>query len=451
MGDEDRSRHLPQRVRGAARGGSGHPPAPVLSEEMRQRIQAAVRAERAGTTGVDQESAAEPPRRGVAAESTGGAASPGGERIARTNGHQKRHVKPEHAAKSGHGGKPEPNAKAEPVVEREHNVKDEPAGKAEPVQAEPVQAELVQAEPVPTEGDARTGPGLRRFGWVRAAAFLLVLIAVGSLATAVSRHIAAASSGNHAVPLQRQEALTRLQAASWVAQQVDPADVVSCDQWMCAALMADRFPASKLLLLGPTSQPPVTSAVVVVTAAVRSLFGSSLGSAWAPAVLASFGSGPAQITIRVMSSHGAGAYQAALSAGLGGRIAYGQVLLTPQIVLSPMAESQLAAGQVDERVVEAIASLASQKPVDILEFGNVGPDASPSLPLRFADLAVTDSAANQASPAYLRAVQARLSAVSTEFRPASSQTVHGPHGQDVFRVEFAAPSPLGSIGTPASP
>jgi len=319
------------------------------------------------------------------------------------------------------------------------------------VQAEPVQAELVQAEPVPTEGDARTGPGLRRFGWVRAAAFLLVLIAVGSLATAVSRHIAAASSGNHAVPLQRQEALTRLQAASWVAQQVDPADVVSCDQSMCAALRADRFPASKLLLLGPTSQPPVTSAVVVVTAAVRSLFGSSLGSAWAPAVLASFGSGPAQITIRVMSSHGAGAYQAALSAGLGGRIAYGQVLLTPQIVLSPMAESQLAAGQVDERVVEAIASLASQKPVDILEFGNVGPDASPSLPLRFADLAVTDSAANQASPAYLRAVQARLSAVSTEFRPASSQTVHGPHGQDVFRVEFAAPSPLGSIGTPASP
>jgi len=433
---------------------------------MRQRIQAAVRAERAGTTGVDQESAAEPPRRGVAAESTGGAASPGGERIARTNGHQKRHVKPEHAAKSGHGGKPEPNAKAEPVVEREHNVKDEPAGKAEPVQAEPVQAEPVQAEPVraepvraepvqaepvPTEGDARTGPGLRRFGWVRAAAFLLVLIAVGSLATAVSRHIAAASSGNHAVPLQRQEALTRLQAASWVAQQVDPADVVSCDQSMCAALRADRFPASKLLLLGPTSQPPVTSAVVVVTAAVRSLFGSSLGSAWAPAVLASFGSGPAQITIRVMSSHGAGAYQAALSAGLGGRIAYGQVLLTPQIVLSPMAESQLAAGQVDERVVEAIASLASQKPVDILEFGNVGPDASPSLPLRFADLAVTDSAANQASPAYLRAVQARLSAVSTEFRPASSQTVHGPHGQDVFRVEFAAPSPLGSIGTPASP
>jgi hypothetical protein len=445
MGDEDR-RHLPQRVRGAARDGSGPPAAPVLSEEMRQRIQAAVRAERAGTTGEDQKSAAEPPRRGIAAESAGGTASHGGERIARANSHQKRHGKPEHAAKSGHAGKPEPNAKAEPVVEREHSVKDGPAGKAEPVQAEPV-----QAEPVPTEEDARTGPGRRRAGWIRAAAFFLVLIAVGSLATAVSRHLANASSGTHAVPLQRQEALTRLQAASWVARQVDPADVVSCDQSMCAALRADRFPANKLLLLGPISQPPVTSAVVVVTAAVRSMFGSSLGSAWAPAVLASFGSGPAQITIRVMSSHGAGAYQAALSAGQGGRIAYGQVLLTPQIVLSPTAESQLATGQVDERVVAAIAYLASQEPVDILEFGNVGPDASPYLPLRCADLAVTDSAVNQASPAYLRAVQARLSAVSTEFRPASSQTVQIPNGPDVFRVEFAAPSPLGSIGTPTSP
>src|ERR1035438_421688 len=61
MGDEDRSRDLPHRVRGSARDGSERPAgSPVLSEELRQRIQAAVKAERSQAAAKDQQTTAEP-------------------------------------------------------------------------------------------------------------------------------------------------------------------------------------------------------------------------------------------------------------------------------------------------------------------------------------------------------------------------------------------------------
>src|SRR6266571_1546336 len=55
MAEEDRTRDLPQRVRGEARGGSASSAPPVLSAELRQRIQAAVKAERDDTATSDQE------------------------------------------------------------------------------------------------------------------------------------------------------------------------------------------------------------------------------------------------------------------------------------------------------------------------------------------------------------------------------------------------------------
>jgi hypothetical protein len=481
MGDEDRSRHLPQRVRGEARGGSAPSAAPVLSEEMRQRIQAAVRAERAGPTAEGREPSAESPRRGTPTESAGTVMSPVGEKIEKANGRQKRHVKPEHAGKREHIGKLESYVKAEPVVEPERTVEDgpevkverlvtlrsagkpghaakpEPAIKSRPngkVPAHHKTAIAVAAGPEPPEESAQTGPDGRRFGGVRAAAFffvLVVLVAVGSLATTVSLHIGHSSSGNHAVAPQRQEALARRQAASWVAQQVDPANVVSCDQVMCAALRADRFPAGKLLLLKPTSNPPVTSAVVVVTAAVRSMFGSSIDAAWAPDVLATIGSGAAEITIRLIAPQGALAYQSALGSGVVFRKNFGAALLSSnKIELSQAAQNQLNAGQVDPRLVLAIASLAYDEPIDVAQFENIGPGVSTDLPLRSADLTVNGNPANMSSSAYIRALHTYLSSQSGQLGPVSGQSALS-GGQDVFRVEFAAPSPLASIPAPVSP
>ncbi len=217
------------------------------------------------------------------------------------------------------------------------------------------------------------------------------------------------SDGNSAAQaaLQRQEVVTSRQAASWVAQQVDRDVLVSCDQAMCAALRNAGFPAGQLLVLGADVAPSRDLGRGCRDGGRPRMFGSSLASAWAPAVLTSFGSGTAQVTIRLMAPHGSAAYLAALSAGLQGREADGTVLSeSSQIKLSPVAQQQLASGQVDERLVLAIASLADDQPVQVMEFGNIGPGASASLLLRFADLTESDPAANLTGPAYVQALRA---------------------------------------------
>jgi hypothetical protein len=441
----------------------------VLSEEMRQRIQAAVRAERAAATGQDQEHPAEPPRRGAASEPAGGSRSPVEEKIEKVNGEQKspvrskpavkdeHEVEPGRRVKGGHAVKRERIVNASSAVKPGHAITREPAqrsradgkgpeskpdGKAP---ADHKSALSVEVRPTPPDNRTQGGPGPRRFGKVRMAAFALVLVAAGSLITAVSLHIADSSGGGgaaSAAAMQGQEAATRLQAASWVARQVDLADVVSCDHVMCAALRTAGFPAGNLLVLEPTSNPPVTSAVVVVTAAVRSMFGSNIDAAWAPDVLASFGSGAAAVSIRVIAPHGALAYHSALSAGVASRIKEGTGLLGNSLIqLSPAAKKQLGAGQVDPRLDVALADMASEQPISVIRFENTGPGVSTDLPLRFADLAVNGNPAHMSNSSYVSAMRAFLSSSDSQLdAPVSGQTALS-GGQDIFRVECAAPSP----------
>jgi hypothetical protein len=173
---------------------------------------------------------------------------------------------------------------------------------------------------------------------------------------------------------------------------------------------------------------------------VRALFGSSLATGWASAVLASFGSGPGTITVRVVAPHGAAAYRASLHADLAGRKRSGTALLhQSRITVSATARSQLASGQVDSRLLAALAALGGHQPVDIIQFGNVGPGASPGVPLRFADLAESVPAA------YMRAAWAILSTADPRIRPARGLSGTLQH-QAVLRIEFTAPSPLGTPG-----
>ena len=71
---------------------------------------------------------------------------------------------------------------------------------------------------------------------------------------------------------------------------------------MCAALTARGFPARNLLVLGPASPDPYRSAAVVVeTAAVLRPVRQQPRHRLGADVLASFGSGPAGITVRVVA------------------------------------------------------------------------------------------------------------------------------------------------------
>jgi hypothetical protein len=280
---------------------------------------------------------------------------------------------------------------------------------------------------------------------------VITLLAIGTLLVAVN-HFAHSPGNSAASPtLLRQEAANRSQAVTWMAQQVSRDGIVACDRVICAALTARGFPSRDLLTLGPTSPNPVSAAVVVETATVRSLFGSSIDTVWAPVVLASFGSGPAAVTVRVIAAHGAAAYKAALNADLAARKTSGAALLNdPQITVPALAGKQLAAGQVDSRLLLALAALAGHQPISIVQFGNIGPGASAGMPLRFADLAENDQAAHLARAAYVRSLLAYLGTVDAKFRPARTVTVVLPSGQSVLRVEFTGPSPLGVFGQQGS-
>ena len=446
MGDENHSEQLPHRVRGTAQAKPAPSVSPALSDELRQRMRAAVSAERAQATGQGQgqpgqgqpgQERAEPARSAIAsAPADNGVAAPAASGA----------VRPEPVS--------QPDAAVEPKrkVRPAQNVTPERAAGPRPAAGASAIGNPAAGLPARPRAGARRASARRRLVATSATAVALILLAAGCLGVAVARYLASwPAHGDTVSPaVERAEAASRRLAAIWVTHQVSHAAVVACDPQMCTALTADGFPSRNVRMLGQTTTYPLTSAVVVVTQAVRELFGSSLSFNIAPAVLATFGSADASITVRVIAPHGAAAYQAQLGADLAERKATGSDLVQVSgISVSAQAKKQLMAGQPDARLLLAIASVASGQPVDILDFGNIGPGADPAIPLRFADLAESDPAARTTGPAYLRALRVSLGEVSTLFRPTSIVNVVLRSGQPVLRIEFTAPTPL-TLLTPKS-
>ena len=421
MAGKDRGMELPHRIRSAAWAGPLSPAVPVLSPELRHHMQAAVTAERAKAVAREQERAAGPVRRVLLSGS-----APGKEAV------------PETSSPVGGPGRKRTGAASAgpgPIPEDDGTGWFGAAVKPRPAGPEPAVKARTVVEPEPA---VRSQPGRpRRRAGASLVALGLAIIIIASLAAAAVKHFSRPPTA---------QATVRAQAAAWVAGQVSPDVTVSCDAVMCAALKAHGFPAGNLVMLGPTSPDPVPSNLVVETSAVRALFGNSLGIAWAPAVLASFGSGTGVITVRVVAPHDAAAYQASLEADLADRKRSGTALLNnSRITVSATARSQLAAGQVDSRLLLALASLAGHQPIDIVRFENPGPGASPGVPLRFADLAESIPPAHMDTAAYMRAALAVLSTTAARIGPA--RVVSGTlQGQPALQIQFTAPSPLETTG-----
>jgi hypothetical protein len=217
---------------------------------------------------------------------------------------------------------------------------------------------------------------------------------------------------------------------------------------MCLALRTQGVFPNDLFVLDSKAANPYNYQIIVATAAVRDLLGSRLVSA-APAVLASFGSGNAQIEIRQTERNGAAGYESALNSDLQQRRAFDRTALlnSLQVETSASARKQLAAGLVDTRLgilIEDMAAYLSQ-PVDIVAFGDLGPGASAGIPLRSATLA--------GSMATLRSTLNWVrSRAAKQYRPTHADiTKLG--GRNVLIVEFAAPVPLGLFnpGSPINP
>jgi hypothetical protein len=271
----------------------------------------------------------------------------------------------------------------------------------------------------------------------------VILIAAGSLAFALSRHTAATARSGYGIAA---EAATRSLAAAWIADQVSRDAIVSCDPAMCQALEAHGIADGDLLELRPGTTDPLGSDVIVATATVRSQFGGRLSSVYAPAAMASFGSGNLRIIIRAIAPGGAAEYRSLLSADLLARKASGaQVLRNPRIMASPTARNQLAAGRIDSRLLTTIAVMAALHPVDIVAFGDSAPGAGAGSPLRSADLAEAGGAARTGSSATMRSMLAFLRAQRAPYLAAHVEIVQDAGGRAVLLVEFAAPSPLGLL------
>jgi len=293
----------------------------------------------------------------------------------------------------------------------------------------------------------------RRRTWWRVLGVLvvvLVVFAAGGLTVALlrgSRPVNAAggsstASGPPGLAQVQAAAAARQQAVAWVTAQVSHSAMVSCDPAMCAALEERGFPAGDLLTLGSAASDPLGSAVIVSTAAVRSEFGGRLTSVYAPTVIATFGSGSARIDIRAYAAGGAAAYLTALRADQGVRQNLGHVLLrNSRVIATPAARAQLAAGQVDTRLLAILATLTHQGPVSIVAFGDSGPGASPGVPLRDVELGSPPGTAS----GYLASVLALLHAQQAPYLPTSAALARLADGQEIARIEFAAPSPLGLL------
>jgi len=238
------------------------------------------------------------------------------------------------------------------------------------------------------------------------------------------------------------EAAVRTKAITWILQQVGPAAIVSCDAQVCTDLANDGFPSAQLVTLGPGSNDPLGSNLVVATATVRNEFGGRLGL-YAPAVIASFGTKNARIDIRWVYSGGAAAYRAALPETLRVRkAADAQLLSNSNIRVSPAARKQLLSGQIDPWLPQLLAIMAYSHPLYIVDFASQSPGGGPASLLRWVDLATTVKEAHLTPTAYLGWMQSFIATQRAEFRPVWVQKVPLPTGQAVLRIGYGAPSPL---------
>ena len=195
MADEDPGRELPQRVRGAARSGSSVPapsPSPVLPEELRQRMRAAVTAERSGAATKQDEAPGSK------------ATSPKPGRSARPKAPRPKAPRREPPATPQPSATPQPPAAPEPPVTPQPPATPEPhvrpvrAANAGPIPEDEItqRIEITAKPPSPVRPRAAGRSRTRR----RTARFVAVILVIGVLAVAAVSYFGRSSATSPTSP-----------------------------------------------------------------------------------------------------------------------------------------------------------------------------------------------------------------------------------------------------------
>ena len=247
-------------------------------------------------------------------------------------------------------------------------------------------------------------------------------------------------------PAIRAVTVAHTAAARWIAAQASADAIVTCDPQMCAVLQAQGIPAGRLEQLGGSNTAPLGTDLIVSTEAVRGEFGARLRNVYAPAVLASFGTGSAQTAIRVVAPDGAAAYMRNLRADVAERVSVGrQLLQNPRLHASGPARHALAAGQVDSRLLATFAALARLYRVDVVDFRQAGNGASWGMPLRTADIAPAGPGIGHRTNTVFSLARFMRNQLA-EYQAKSFTPVRLASGRLVLRVQYGAPSTLGLLG-----
>ena len=265
------------------------------------------------------------------------------------------------------------------------------------------------------------------------------VFAVPAAPAARVRSVGTPSAGTavrHTVPSQA-SAAAQTEAAAWIADQASSDAIIACDPAMCAALQAQGVAASQLMPLRHGSADPRGATVVVTSASA----GSQLTDEYAPAVIASFGSGDSRIDVRAAEPGGAAGYESALRADRAAGMSAGSQLLRDwRIRFTAQDAAQVRAGEVDSRVLVTLAALSSQYSFRVTAFG----DASPGVQVLYREVTIASDGSRDGA-AELAAALALVKAQDQPYLPAHATIVHPGTGQAALSIQFAAPSPLGLL------
>ncbi len=291
-------------------------------------------------------------------------------------------------------------------------------------------------------------------------ATLLGLAAIVSVLVVPSavQHRTGPGGGEPSDPAVDKAAAVRARAAAWIARWVEPNADVACDPLMCAALVAHGISSGQISQVAQGAADPLGADIVVATPAIRHQFGRRLYKVYAPAVLARFGKGSPGVQVRVIAP-GAAAYQRQLAADVSARRSAGEALLHNRgVLVTGAAARELAAGDVDSRLLTNLAALVHVgSPVSVLEFGGAGPGASAGMPmlsmnitpmLRRHGISLTAGPARsaQTTSTLTKAVAKILRFLDAQITPLQpAQVLHWrlANGQTVVQVDFGAPTQFG--------
>jgi hypothetical protein len=336
----------------------------------------------------------------------------------------------------------------------------------QPAARQPAPSQAASGQPAARQPAARQ-PAAKRPPSRRRAITVVAVLAVAAVAAVatvvvVSRNSSPGAPGRRTTAKQHRSsparptatpaavaaaaATARNSAATWVAQQINRSAVVACDPAMCAALAAKGVPATRMHVLPPGRASMTGADIVVATPGVRSALGTSLAGEDAPVAVAHFGTGAARIDVRVVAPDGAAGYRGAMAADVISRQKAGARLLHDhRIRLSATGRAQIHAGEIDPRLLAALAGLARRRPIHVIEFtATPGAAPGPEIPMRLAE--IQGMGRFGGTPATIRALRRRLSGVRPPYHPAVLVTLRlAPH-RLALRIGYRAPTPLGLLG-----